>query len=110
MFDNLTGRLSSVIKELRGHARLTEENIADAMREVRMALLEADVALPVVREFIDQVKQRALGREVNASLVPGQVIIKHVHDELVRLMGSTNTGLNLQVSPPAVILLVEQTA
>lgn len=105
MFDNLTGRLSQVIKELRGQARLTEDNIADALRQVRMALLEADVALPVVREFIEHVRQRSLGQEVKTSLSPGQVIIKNVRDELISLMGEANVSLNLNVQPPAVILM-----
>ncbi len=90
MLENLTGRLQSVIKTLRGHARLTEDNIADAMREVRMALLEADVALPVVKDFIAQVKERAQGREVLESLTPGQAVIQVVHEELTKLMGEQN--------------------
>lgn len=105
MFDNLSGRLSQVLKELRGHARLTEDNIGEVMREVRMALLEADVALPVVREFIDHVKTRALGRDVQTSLTPGQAVIKIVQEELVSLMGEHNVSLNLSVEPPAVILM-----
>ena len=105
MLENLTGRLQSVIKTLRGQARLTEENIADAMREVRMALLEADVALPVVKEFIAQVKERAQGREVIESLTPGQAVIQVVHEELTKLMGEQNVGLNLAAVPPAVVLM-----
>ena len=105
MFDNLTGRLSQVIKELRGQARLTEENISNALREVRMALLEADVALPVVRDFIEHVKEKSLGQEVNTSLTPGQEIIKIVRDELIYLMGESNVSLNLNTRPPAVILM-----
>ena len=105
MLENLSGRLQSVIKTLRGQARLTEENIADAMREVRMALLEADVALPVVKDFIADVKVRAQGREVLNSLTPGQVVIQVVHDELTRLMGQQNSGLNLAAVPPATILM-----
>ncbi|MBM3350639.1 MAG: signal recognition particle protein [Betaproteobacteria bacterium] len=105
MLENLTGRLQGVIKNLRGHARLTEDNIADAMREVRMALLEADVALPVVKEFIAAVKQRAQGKEVLQSLTPGQAVIEVVNDELVTLMGKANVGLNLAAVPPAVILM-----
>ena len=105
MLDNLTGRLQGVIKTLRGHARLTEENIADAMREVRMALLEADVALPVVKEFIAKVKERAQGKEVLASLTPGQAVIEVVNDELTSLMGKANVGLNLAAVPPAIILM-----
>jgi len=105
MFDNLTSRLSGVIKTLRGQARLTEANIQDALREVRMALLEADVALPVVKDFIAHVKERALGQEVLSSLTPGQAVIKVVHDELTALMGGANAELNLAAVPPAVILM-----
>jgi len=105
MLENLTGRLQGVIKNLRGQARLTEDNIADAMREVRMALLEADVALPVVKDFIAQVKLRAQGQEVLQSLTPGQAVIQVVHDELTGLMGKTNVGLNLAVVAPAIILM-----
>lgn len=105
MFDNLSGRLASVMKQLRGQARLTEDNIQDALRDVRMALLEADVALPVVRDFIAQVKARALGRDVLASLTPGQALIQVVHEELVRLMGESQAALNLATTPPAVILM-----
>ncbi|BBP03243.1 signal recognition particle protein [Sulfuriferula plumbiphila] len=105
MLDNLTSRLSSVIKNLRGQARLTETNIQDALREVRMALLEADVALPVVKDFIAQVRDKALGVEVLQSLTPGQALIGVVHDELTRLMGEHNAALNLATTPPAVILM-----
>lgn len=105
MLENLSSRLQQTIKSLRGQARLTEENIADAMREVRMALLEADVALPVVKEFIAHVKERAQGREVLQSLTPGQAVIQVVHEELTKLMGEQNAGLNLAVTPPAVILM-----
>ncbi len=105
MLENLTGRLQGVIKNLRGQARLTEDNIADAMREVRMALLEADVALPVVKDFIAAVKQRAQGKEVLQSLTPGQAVIEVVNDELVSLMGKANVGLNLAAVPPAVVLM-----
>lgn len=105
MFENLSNRLQQVVKTLRGHARLTEENITDAMREVRMALLEADVALPVVKDFVSQVKERAVGREVLQSLSPGQAVIQVVHEELTRLMGEQNVGLNLATNPPAIILM-----
>ncbi|MBV1774901.1 signal recognition particle protein [Burkholderiaceae bacterium DAT-1] len=105
MFDNLTSRLSSVVKTLRGHARLTEDNISDAMREVRMALLEADVALPVVKAFVQDVKARAVGEEVLGSLTPGQAVIGVVHDELKKLMGNHNDALNLAAVPPAVVLM-----
>lgn len=105
MFENLSGRLRQTMRSLRGQARLTEGNIQDALREVRMALLEADVALPVVREFINQVKERAVGREVIESLNPGQVFVKVVHEELINIMGESNETLNLQTQPPAVILM-----
>jgi len=105
MLENLTGRLQGVIKNLRGQARLTEDNISDAMREVRMALLEADVALPVVKDFIAAVKQRAQGKEVLQSLTPGQAVIEVVNDELTELMGKANVGLNLAAVPPAIILM-----
>lgn len=105
MFENLTGRLQQVVKNLRGQARLTEDNIQDALREVRMALLEADVALPVVRDFIAHVKEQAQGREVLQSLTPGQALVQIVHKELTQLMGGTSAGLNLSTVPPAVILM-----
>jgi signal recognition particle subunit SRP54 len=105
MFESLTGRLSQVMKTLRGEARLTETNIQDALREVRMALLEADVALPVVRDFVAQVRERALGQEVMGSLTPGQALVGVVHRELVALMGQTDAALNLATTPPAVILM-----
>lgn len=105
MFDNLTDRLGSALNKLRGQGRLSEENIKETMREVRMALLEADVALPVVRTFIEQVKDKALGEEVLKSLTPGQVLIKIVNDELVKVMGEANERLNLSAQPPAVVLM-----
>lgn len=105
MFDNLTSRFNKVVKDLRGQGRLTESNIDDALREVRMALLEADVALPVVRQFIDHVRERAIGEEVVGSLTPGQALIKVVNNELIALMGDVNEKLNLNVEPPAVILM-----
>ncbi|GAB4260384.1 MAG: signal recognition particle protein [Methylomicrobium sp.] len=105
MFDNLTDRLSSTLKNLKGQGRLTESNIKDTLREVRMALLEADVALPVVTEFIERVKAGALGQQVQASLTPGQAMIKLVQSELIKVMGEVNEGLNLKTNPPAVILM-----
>ncbi len=105
MFDNLSDRLNQSLKKIRGQGRLTEANIEETMREVRMALLEADVALPVVRSFIDHVKIRALGQEVQSSLSPGQSLIKIVQSEMVTLMGEANEGLNLATTPPAVILM-----
>jgi len=105
MFDSLSDRLSKTIKNLRGQGRITEDNIKDTMRDVRMALLEADVALPVVRDFVDRVKQRAIGQEVMTSLSPGQALIKVVNDELVVTMGEANEELNLNAQPPAVVLM-----
>ncbi len=105
MFDNLTDRLTGTIKRLRGQGRLSEDNIKDALREVRMALLEADVALPVVREFIDKVRERAVGQEVLQSLTPGQALVKIVNDELVALMGEACDELQLNAQPPAVVLM-----
>lgn len=105
MFDNLTERLSSTLKNISGKGRLTEDNIKDTLREVRMALLEADVALPVVRDFVKQVKERAVGIEVSKSLTPGQEFIKIVQAELESMMGASNEALNLAAQPPAVILM-----
>ena len=105
MLDSLTSRLAGVVKTLRGQARLTEANIQEALREVRVALLEADVALPVVRDFIARVKEKAVGEEVIGSLTPGQALVGVVQRELTELMGSRNDALNLAVVPPAVILL-----
>ena len=105
MLDNLTSRLTSALKTIRGQARISETNIQDALREVRLALLEADVALPVVKTFIAQVKERALGQEVMGSLTPGQALIGIVNDELVRLMGDKNDALNLAAVPPAIVLM-----
>ncbi|RMG53912.1 MAG: signal recognition particle protein [Gammaproteobacteria bacterium] len=105
MFDNLSQRLNKTIRSLRGQARLSEDNIKDALREVRMALLEADVALPVVKQFVNEVRERAIGQEVMGSVTPGQAFIKIVHDELVRVMGEHNERLDLAAQPPAVILM-----
>ena len=105
MFDSLSDRLQGTIKRLRGQSRLTEENVQETIREVRKALLEADVALPVVREFIARVKERAVGQEVLASLTPGQALVKVVNDELIAVMGDGNDEINLNVQPPAVILM-----
>ncbi|MEW6313800.1 MAG: signal recognition particle protein [Pseudomonadota bacterium] len=105
MLDNLTQKLSGVIKTLRGQARLTEANIQDALREVRMALLEADVALPVVKDFIARIREKALGEEVVGSLTPGQALVGVVQRELTELMGGHNAALNLATQPPAVILM-----
>ncbi len=105
MFENLSERLGRTIKNLRGQGRLTEQNIQDALREVRMALLEADVALPVVKQLIDAVREKALGQEVVSSLSPGQALIKIVNDELVHVMGEQSESLDLSSQPPAVILM-----
>ena len=105
MFESLTQRLSKIARTLRGEARLTEANVQDALREVRLALLEADVALPVVRDFIARVKEKALGEEVIGSLTPGQALVGVVHRELTALMGGENAALNFAVAPPAVILM-----
>ncbi len=105
MFDNLTDRLNATFKRIRGQGRLTEDNIKETMREVRMALLEADVALSVVKEFTDVVKERALGQEVMQSLSPGQAMLKIVNEELVKTMGEANESLDLSAAPPVVILM-----
>lgn len=105
MFDSLSDRLGSTLKKIRGQGRITEDNVKETLREVRMALLEADVALPVVREFIDNVKERAMGQDVLRSLTPGQVLVKIVNDELVAVMGDDSSALNLSTQPPAVILM-----
>jgi len=105
MFENLTDRLTKTLKNISGRGRLTDDNIKDTLREVRMALLEADVALPVIREFIAKVKERAVGQEVTKSLSPGQVFVKIVRTELEAAMGEVNEGLNLKATPPAVILM-----
>ncbi len=105
MFDNLTDRLSETLGKVTGVGRLTEENIQETLREVRMALIEADVALEVVKPFISRIKERAIGEEVIKSLSPGQVFVKIVHEELVDVMGEPFSGLNLTVKPPAVILM-----
>jgi len=105
LFDKLSSRLSTVVEGLRGRGRLTEENIADTLRQVRMALLEADVALPVVKEFTEAVKSRAVGLEIHKSLTPGQALVSVIHEELVRVMGEGVRPLNLRTQPPAVVLL-----
>ena len=105
MFENLTDRLGQSLKGLAGQGQLTEDNIRDTLREVRKALLEADVALPVVKEFVEQVKEKALGQEVLKSLNPGQAFVKIVNDELVHTMGDANDALNLASKPPVVIMM-----
>ncbi len=105
MFDNLSGRLSDAARQLSGKGRLTEKNIKDTLRQVRLALLEADVALPVVKTFIERIRERALGEEVGKSLTPGQSLVKIIHAELVRILGSDSAPLDLRAQPPVVILM-----
>ncbi len=105
MFESLSDRLSQSLRGISGKARLSEENIQETLREVRMALLEADVALPVVKDFVESIKQRALGQEVMKSLSPGQAFLRIVQTELESVMGAANEGLDLAVKPPAVILM-----
>lgn len=105
MFESLSQRLSDTVNRLRGRGRLTEENIRETLREVRIALLEADVALPVVKALIERVKVRAVGQEVLKSLSPGQALVKVVSDELTTVMGVANTELNLAATPPAIVLM-----
>ncbi|MDT0634048.1 signal recognition particle protein [Spectribacter hydrogenoxidans] len=105
MFDSLSERLNRSLQTIRGRGRLTEDNIKTTLREVRMALLEADVALPVVKDFIDRVRERAVGTEVSSSLTPGQAMVRVVHDELVTVLGSEQSVLALKSQPPAVILM-----
>ncbi len=105
MFDNLSDRLAGAAKSLTGKGRITDDNIKDTVRQIRMALLEADVALPVVKDFVAQVRERAQGQEVVKSLKPGQAFVKIVHDELTQLMGEANESLDLSAQPPAVVML-----
>jgi len=105
MFDSLSDRLAKVIKQVRGQSKITESNIKETLREVRLALLEADVALSVVTAFIDRVRDRAIGAEVTQSLSPGQVLVKIVNDELIAVMGDVNESLTLNATPPAVVLV-----
>ena len=105
MFENLTDRLSRTLQNLRGQGRLTEDNIRDSLREVRMALLEADVALPVVKEFIEAVRVKALGQDVISSISPGQALIKVVNDELISIMGESQSVIDLNHKPPVVVLM-----
>jgi signal recognition particle subunit SRP54 len=105
MFDSLTEKLSTAFKRLRGHGKLSEENIMEALKEIRLALLEADVNFKVVKDFIEKIHTRAVGQEVLASLTPAQQVVKIVHDEMIHLMGGGNAGLNLSFKPPIPILL-----
>jgi signal recognition particle subunit SRP54 len=106
MFDSLTDKLNSVFKKLRGHGKLTEENISEALKDVRLALLEADVNFKVVKDFIERIRIRAVGQEVLGSLTPAQQVVKIVHEELISLMGGSSSGLNLSYKPPIPIMLV----
>jgi len=106
MFDSLTDKLSSVFKKLRGHGKLTEQNITEALKEVRLALLEADVNFKVVKDFMERIRSRAVGQEVLESLTPAQQVIKVVHEELIALMGGMSSALNLSYQPPIPIMLV----
>lgn len=105
MFENLTKNLSDTIKKLAGRGRITEENIKETLSEVRNALLEADVALPVIKQFIDDIREKALGQEVMQSLRPGDTLVKIVHDEIISVLGEKPVELNLQTEPPAIILM-----
>ena len=105
MFDNLTGRLGDAARSLTGKGRLTEANIKDTLRQVRLALLEADVALPVVKGFIDRVRERAVGEEVGKSLTPGQALVKIIHNELIGILGDEHQPLDLKHQPPVVVML-----
>ena len=106
MFESLSDRLSGVFDKLRGRGALSEDDVRGAMREVRVALLEADVALPVARDFVDQITERAVGQEVIRSVTPGQMVVKIVNDALVEMLGSETAELNLDVNPPAIIMMV----
>jgi signal recognition particle subunit SRP54 len=105
MFDNLSERLDKVFKKISGKGRITEDNVKSTLREVRMALLEADVALPVVKDFITKIKYRALGKEVKSSLTPGQAFLKIVNDEMIQAMGAASESLDLKAAPPAIVLM-----
>src|SRR5205085_616441 len=104
-FKNLSDRMTKAFKTLRGQSRFTEENIQTALREVRISLIEADVALPVIKQFVENVKQKSLGQEVHLDLKPEQALIKIVHEELVHVLGDERQELNLKTQPPAVILM-----
>ena len=106
MFDSLQERLGSVLAKLKDRGALKESDVAEALREVRVALLEADVALPVVKDFIAEVQKKAVGEDVLRSITPGQMVIKIVHDHLVEMLGAESAGLNLRAPPPVPILIV----
>src|SRR6187399_1756167 len=106
MFDSLSDRLGNVFDRLRGRGALTEADVRTAMREVRVALLEADVALPVARDFVDKVTEQAVGHQVLRSITPGQQVVKIVHDALVEMLGADESELNIDFTPPAVVMMV----
>ncbi|HEU4809345.1 MAG TPA: signal recognition particle receptor subunit alpha, partial [Sphingomicrobium sp.] len=106
MFDNLSDRLSGVFDKLRGRGALTDADVRSAMREVRVALLEADVALPVARDFVDRATEKAVGAEVLRSVTPGQMVVKIVHDQLVETLGSDASDLDIDINPPAIVMMV----
>ena len=106
MFENLTNKLESIFSKLKKAPSLNEEQVDSGLKEIRLALLEADVALPVVKEFIDQIKPKAIGQEIIRSTSPGQMLVKIVYDELVKFLGDKNQELNLNAVPPACIMLV----
>src|SRR6266850_5276182 len=105
MFDSLSGKLQNAFRNLRGLGKISESNVGDALRDVRMALLEADVNFKVARDFIERVKTKSLGAEVVQSIQPGQQIVKIIHDELVELLGSTNAGLNFAGNPTCILMV-----
>src|SRR6266496_4262257 len=105
MFDSLSGKLQNVFKNLRGLGKISESNVSDSLREVRMALLDADVNFKVARDFIERIKEKAIGQQVIQSIQPGQQIIKIIHDELIELLGSSNAGLALSGDPPCILLV-----
>src|SRR5213593_1279794 len=105
MFDSLSGKLQNAFRNLRGLGKISETNVADSLREVRLALLEADVNFKVARDFIERVKTKSLGQEVIQSIQPGQQVIKIIHAELVELLGSANAGLNLSGNPASVLMV-----
>ena len=104
MFDSLSGKLQNVFRNLRGLGKISESNVSDSLRDVRLALLDADVNFKVARDFIERVKEKAIGQQVIQSVQPGQQIIKIIHDELVTLLGAQNAGLNLSASPTNILL------
>ena len=105
MLEDLTAKLEAALKKVRGQGKLTEKNISDSLKEIRRALLEADVNYKVVKQFIEEVQKKALGEEVIRSVTPGQLIVKIVHDELVRLMGESQTDINVSGIPPTIVML-----